>query len=186
MRFQRWMGTIAAGAALFLQLVLLQTGAGWAWTGKVVGVADGDEITVLRDGHDQVKIRLYGIDAPESGQPFGKASKQNLSSMVHGQSVQVEAIDADRFCRTVARIFVDGEDVNAAQLRSGHAWLYRQYCKGWVCGEWAGLETEARSTGAGLWADKDPTPPWQWRRDEKVASTSWVEKFLRKAVRLLF
>ncbi len=186
MKCQRWIGKIAAGAALFLQLVLLQAGAGWAWTGKVIGIADGDTITILRDGHGQVKIRLYGIDAPESGQSFGKASKQNLSSMVHGQSVQVEAMDTDRYGRTVARIFVDGEDVNAAQLRSGHAWLYRQYCKGWVCGEWAGLEAEARSTGAGLWADKDPTPPWQWRRYEKESSTSWAEKFLRKAVRLLF
>lgn len=186
MNCQRRVGSIAAGAALFLQLVLLQAGAGWAWTGQVVGIADGDTITVLRDGNEQVKIRLYGIDAPESGQPFGKASKRNLSAMVHGLSVQVEVMDTDRYGRTVARIFVDGEDVNAAQLRSGHAWLYRQYCKTWVCGEWAGLEAEARSSGAGLWADKDPTPPWQWRRDEKGSSTSWVEKFLRKAVRLLF
>ena len=86
MKCQRWIGKIAVGAALFLQLVLLQAGAGraWAWTGKVVSIADGDTITVLHDGHDQVKIRLYGIDAPESGQPFGKASRQNLSSMVHG------------------------------------------------------------------------------------------------------
>ena len=159
MRFQRWIGKIAVGAALFLQLVLLQPRAGWAWTGKVVVIADGDTITVLRDGHDQVKIRLYGIDAPESGQPFGKASKQNLSSMVYGQSVQIEAMDADRYDRTVARVFVGAEDVNAAQLQTGHAWLYRQYCKGWVCGEWAGLEAEAKSSGAGLWADRDPTPP---------------------------
>ena len=114
MKCQKWMGTIAVGTALFLQLVLLQAGAGWAWTGKVVGIADGDTITVLRDGHDQVKIRLYGIDASESGQPFGKASKQNLSSMVHGQSVQVKVMDTDRYGRTVTRIFVDGEDVNAA------------------------------------------------------------------------
>ena len=186
MRFQRWMGTIAAGAALFLQLVLLQTGAGWAWTGKVVGIADGDTITVMRDGREQVKIRLYGIDAPESGQAFGKVSKRNLSAMVHGRSVQVEVMDMDRYGRTVARIFVDGEDVNAAQLLSGHAWLFKQYCKDWVCGEWVGLEAEARSNDAGLWADKDPTPPWQWRRDEKGSSTSWVEKFLRKVVRVLF
>jgi endonuclease YncB( thermonuclease family) len=78
------MGTIAVGAALYLQLVQLQAGAGWAWTGKVVGIVDGDTITVLRDGHEQVKIRLYGIDAPESGWAFGKAPKQDLSSMVHG------------------------------------------------------------------------------------------------------
>ena len=186
MNCQRWMGTIAVGVALFLQLAMLQAGAAWAWTGKVVRVADGDTITVLRDGHDQVKIRLYGIDAPESGQPYGKASKRSLSSMVHGQSVQVEVMDTDRYGRTVARIFVDGEDVNAALLRSGQAWLYRQYCKGWVCDEWARLETEARSSGVGLWADKEPTPPWQWRRNANGASRSWFEKFLRKVIRLLF
>ena len=183
---QRRISKIAVWAALALQLALLQAGAGWAWTGKVVGIADGDTITVLRDGHDQVKIRLYGIDAPESGQPFGRASKQKLSSMVYGKSVRIEVMDTDRYGRTVARVFVNGEDVNAAQLRSGHAWLYRQYCKGWVCDEWGGLEAEARSSGAGLWADRDPTPPWQWRREEKGSSSSWVEKFLRKAVRLLF
>lgn len=186
MNYKRWICKIAVWAALMLLLVILQAEAGWAWTGKVVGIADGDTITVLRDGHDQVKIRLYGIDAPESGQPFGKASTQNLSFMVHGQSVQVEVMDTDRYGRTVARIFVDGDDVNAAQLRSGYAWLHRQYCKDWVCGEWVRLEAEARSSGAGLWVEKDPTPPWQWRRDEKGSSTSLVEKFLRKVVRLLF
>ena len=90
--------------------------------------------------------------------PFNKASNQNLS-MMYGKSVQVEAMDTDRYGRTMARIFVDGEDANAAHLRSGHVWLYRQYCKGRVCGEWAGLETEARSSEAGLRADRDPTPP---------------------------
>ena len=104
---------------------------------------------------DQVKIRLYGIDAPESGQPFGKAAKQNLSSMVHGQSVQVKVMDTGRYGRAVARIFVDGTDVNSAQLPSGYAWLYPQYCKDWICGEWGECECEAiaRSSGVGLWAD---------------------------------
>ena len=149
MNFRKWIGKIAVGVALFLQLGILQAGAGWAWTGKVVGVADGDTITVLRDGHDQVKIRLYGIDAPESGQPFGKASKQSLSSMVYGQSVEVEVMDTDRYGRTVARVFVDGDDVNAAQLRSGYAWLYAQYCKDWVCDDWTELEAKARSSRVG-------------------------------------
>lgn len=152
MRRRQWMGRIAV-CVLALQLALARTGAVWAWSGKVVGVADGDTITVLRDGRDQVKIRLYGIDAPESGQPFGKAAKQNLSAMVYGRSVQVGTMDMDRYGRTVARIFVDEEDVNAAQLRSGHAWLYKQYCKERVCGEWVGLEADARSGGIGLWAE---------------------------------
>lgn len=166
--------------------LLLLSCTSWAWQGKVIGVSDGDTITVLRDGHDQYKIRLYGIDAPEIGQPHGKESKKNLSKMVYGESVQVEVMDTDRYGRTVARIFVEGEDVNAAQLRAGYAWLYRQYCRNWVCGEWSGLETDARSSGVGLWADKDPVPPWQWRRDKKGASTSWFEKILQKAVRLMF
>ena len=182
----RWKCKIAVWAVLVLQLVILQAGTGRAWTGKVVGIADGDTISVLRDGHDQVKIRLYGIDAPESGQSFGKASKQNLSSMVYRKSVQVEVMDTDRYGRTVARIFMDREDVNAAQLRAGYAWLYRQYCKSWVCGEWSGLETDARSSGVGLWADEDPVPPWQWRRDKRGSTTSWFDKFLRKAVQLMF
>ena len=141
MNGKRWVGKIAVWVTILLQLAIFQAGTGWAWTGKVVGIADGDTITVLRDGRDQVKIRLYGIDAPESGHPFGKQSKQNLSSMVYGQSVQVDVMDTDRYGRTVARIFVDGEDVNAAQLRSGHAWLYRQYCKGWRMG-WARSRSE--------------------------------------------
>ena len=95
-------------------------------------------------------------------------------------------MDTDRYGRTVARIFVDEEDVNAAQLRSGHAWLYKQYCKERVCGEWAGLEADARSGGIGLWAEKNPPPPWQWRRNERGATTTWFERFLRKAVRMLF
>jgi len=95
MSCQRWLGKISVWASLVLQLAMLQAGAGWAWAGKVVGIADGDTITVLRDEHDQVKIRLYGVDAPEFGQPFGKASKQNLSSMVYRQSVQIEVMDTD-------------------------------------------------------------------------------------------
>ena len=95
-------------------------------------------------------------------------------------------MDTDRYVRTVARFFVDGEDVNAAQLRSGHAWLYKVYCKNWVCGEWLGFEADARLSGVGLWAERNPIPPWRWRRDQKASTSSWIEKFLRKAVRLLF
>ena len=186
MNFRKRIGKIAVWSAILFQLAVLQAGTGWAWTGKVVSVADGDTITILRHGRDQVKIRLYGIDAPESGQPFGKASKQNLSLLVHGRSIEVEVMDTDKYGRTVARIFVDGEDVNALQLRSGNAWLYTQYCKDWVCGEWMGLEAEAKSSGVGLWADKDPTPPWEWRRDMKQSSSSWPEKLLRKVIGLLF
>ena len=77
----------------------------WAWSGKVVGVADGDTITVLRD-KEQVRIRFYGIDCPEGGQAFGKKAKQFTSDMVFGKEVEVEPVDMDRYGRTVGLVTV--------------------------------------------------------------------------------
>ncbi len=73
----------------------------WAWSGKVVGVSDGDTITVLRDKKPQ-KIRLYGIDCPEKRQPFANKAKQFTSELVLGKSVEVEPVATDRYGRTVA------------------------------------------------------------------------------------
>ncbi len=166
-------------------------GSCWAWSGKVVGIADGDTITVLRASREQVKIRLYGIDAPESDQPFGQASRKNLSALVFGEKVDVLVMSVDRYGRTVARINVKGADVNAAQIRDGYAWLYRRYCKTSVCEEWAGLETMARSDRKGLWADEDPVPPWDWRKAGKKKSPSWIDdlitldKLVRRILRLI-
>jgi endonuclease YncB( thermonuclease family) len=95
--------------ALILLLVL-PCPAG-AWSGKVVGVADGDTITVLRDRQPQ-KIRLYGIDCPEKRQPFGKRAKQFTSDMVFGKTVEVNRIDTDRYGRTVAFVAVDERLLN--------------------------------------------------------------------------
>lgn len=174
-----------------LVAVALMPGPCWAWSAKVVGISDGDTITVLRTGRSQVKVRLYGIDAPESDQPFGTASKKNLSSLVFGKKVDVEVMDTDRYGRTVARVSVQGEDVNAAQLRDGYAWLYRKYCEGWICLEWAKLEAMARSGKKGLWAEDAPIPPWEWRQAKKGRSSSWIDDFialervLRRIQRLL-
>ena len=143
--------------------ILLMTVPSWAWQGKVIGVSDGDTITVLRNGHDQYKVRLYGIDAPESGQPHGKASKSNLSALVFGKTIDVDPTDTDKYGRTVARISIDGKSVNAAQLRSGYAWLYRKYCNALICTMWAGIESQARTEKIGLWSDASPTAPWEWR-----------------------
>lgn len=144
--------------------VLLMAATSWSWQGKVVGVSDGDTITVLRDAHDQVKVRLYGIDAPESGQPHGRASKANLSALVYGKIVEVEPVEKDRYGRLVARISESGKSVNAEQIRSGYAWLYREYCAGPMCQEWGQVEAQAQSMRTGLWSDATPVAPWEWRR----------------------
>ena len=150
---------------------LLMTATSWAWSGKVVGISDGDTITVLRDGHDQYKIRLYGIDAPESSQPFGKASKSNLSELVYGKTVEVDPTDIDKYGRTVARIFVDGVNANSEQISHGYAWLYRQYCDGPMCSEWARFEAQAKASKVGLWSDAAPIAPWEWRHGGQASST---------------
>lgn len=156
----------------FVLLIAVMAGTAWAWPGKVIGVSDGDTITVLRQGNKQVKIRLYGIDAPESSQPHGKASKANLSGMVFGKVVEIEPTDTDRYGRTVGRVIVGGVDANAKQIEAGYAWLYRQYCKGSRCSDWAALESRAKASRSGLWADKSPMPPWEWRRGRQSFGNS--------------
>lgn len=147
----------------------------WTWPGKVIKVADGDTLTVLRDGREQVRIRLYGIDAPESKQDFGTRSKQSLSDMAYGQTVEVTPVVQDHYGRTVAHIQVRGQDVSEAQVKDGMAWVYRQYCTEAACKDWLRLEQQARDRKAGLWAGPSPMPPWEWRHGG-AQSVSQVEK----------
>lgn len=174
----------------FAVMFVALSGSCWAWTAKVVGISDGDTLTVLRSGREQVKIRLYGIDAPESDQPHGQASRKHLSSLVFGKNVDVLVVSTDRYGRTVARIHVKGRDVNAAQIQDGYAWLYRAYCKTRICTAWAVLESRARADRKGLWADDEPVAPWKWRKAGKKAR-SWIddlielERLARRILRLI-
>lgn len=105
--------------------------ATWAWaetiSGRVVGVADGDTITVLDAGNQQYKIRLSGIDAPEKNQPFGQTSKQSLSDQVFGRQVAVETGKVDKYGRNVGKVLVDGKDANLEQIKRGLAWHYKRF-----------------------------------------------------------
>jgi endonuclease YncB( thermonuclease family) len=94
-------------------------------TGKVVGVSDGDTITVLQD-RTQYKIRLYGIDCPESGQDFGKRAKKFVSGMVYGNQVQMIQKDMDRYGRVVDMVYIGNTCVNEELVRAGLAWVYHQ------------------------------------------------------------
>jgi len=139
-------------------------------TGRVVGVADGDTITVLDAGEMQHKIRLMGIDAPEKAMPFGQRSKQNLSNLVFGKEVQLDIRSIDRYKREVAKVMVEGRDINLAQVEAGMAWVYRHYLKELTQEEasaYINAEDAAKAAGRGLWADPDPTPPWDWRKSKK-------------------
>jgi len=137
--------------------------------GKVVGVHDGDTLTLLDHSKRQIKIRLAEIDAPESRQPYGSRSKQELSGLAFGKSVAVQVQDIDRYGRTVGRITVDGVDVNAEMVRRGAAWVYRKYAKDQSLFT---IEKQARDAKAGLWAlpEADRMPPWEWRKMSKAST----------------
>jgi len=149
---------------LFLIFLLIFPCLSSAWSGKVVGIADGDTITVLQD-KKQVRIRLYGIDCPEGGQAFGKKAKQFTSEMVFGKIVEIDHIDTDRHGRIIALVRVDGVLVNSALVQEGLAWVYNYYCTLPFCEEWFVLQLKARDAKRGLWADPNHIPPWEFRRE---------------------
>jgi endonuclease YncB( thermonuclease family) len=141
-----------------------------ALVGRVVGLSDGDTITVLDARLSQHKIRLAGIDAPEKGQPFGNRSKASLSSLVMGRSVEVEWHKRDRYGRVVGVVRVGTQDVGLAQVRAGMAGHYKAYEREQGLVErraYVSAEEEARALSKGLWADRQPQAPWEYRASKR-------------------
>ncbi|MBL6077729.1 thermonuclease family protein [Belnapia sp. T18] len=136
------------------------------FAGRVVGITDGDTLTVLTAEREEVRVRLAEIDAPESSQPFGTRAKQALSSLAFGRQARVIVVDTDRYGRTVARVYVGGIDVNAEIVRQGTAWVYGRYSRDPVL---LGLESGARRTRQGLWIlpESERVPPWEWRQQHR-------------------
>ena len=138
--------------------------------GKVVGVSDGDTVTVLDAHQSKWKIRLLGIDAPEKKMPFGQKSKQQLSDLIYNKQVTVEYSKQDRYGRTLGKILVGGIDANLEQVRAGMAWHYKQYRRDQALEDrqiYSDAENSARASRIGLWVDANPTPPWTWRKQRR-------------------
>jgi endonuclease YncB( thermonuclease family) len=150
----------------FLAFIIALPCLSWAWSGKVIGVADGDTITVLRD-KEQVSIRLYGIDCPERGQAFSRKAKQFTSKVVYGKVVEVKVMATDRYGRTVAMIYDDKTLLNEELVKAGLAWVYYQYCHEIICHAWADYQFAAKMDKRGLWSDPDRIPPWEFRRKKR-------------------
>ena len=160
-------GVVCAGA-LFAEPII----------GRVVGVADGDTITVLDALKHQHKIRLSGIDAPEGGQAFGQNSKRALSDCAFGKNATVEGDKTDRYGRTVGRVVVAGVDCNLRQVELGMAWHYVKYASERPAAEsklYAAAEAAARAAKRGLWADPHPMPPSDWRAGGQQARAAAKE-----------
>ena len=149
----------------FLLLVaLLVPTIVWAadYTGRVVGIINGDTLEVLHNQHPE-RIRLSSIDCPEKGQAYGTRAKQAASELVLGGEVRLQTHVKDKYGRTLADVLLlDGTNVNQTLVEDGWCWWYRKYAPDDTVLE--GLEKEAREAQKGLWADPQPMPPWQWRK----------------------
>ena len=155
--------------AVFLLAILAFPFSARAWPATVLDVHDGDTVTVapMGDARTPMKVRLYGIDAPELEQRGGPQSRDHLLSLVQpGQGVEVMPMGIDQYSRTVALVATD-RVLNADMLEAGQAWAYPQYCKAAFCKGWQKLEREAKAARLGLWRQKKPTPPWKWRQKRK-------------------
>ncbi|RVU84311.1 nuclease [Leucothrix sargassi] len=138
--------------------------------GRVVKLADGDSITVLDEDEVQHKIRLSGIDTPERGQAFGKAAKAFLSEKMANKTVCVGWSKKDRYQRLVGVVKLGDEDINLSIVKAGLAWHYKAYQDEQTSTDqraYAKAEIQARKKRLGLWKDKDPVAPWDWRRNQR-------------------
>ncbi|TWO69131.1 thermonuclease family protein [Caenimonas sedimenti] len=139
-------------------------------SGLVVGVSDGDTLTVLEADHSQRRIRLAGIDAPEKSQAFGDRSKRALSDCAFGRQAVLVGSKVDRYGRLVAKVVVGGVDCNLRQVALGLAWHYKDYEREQLAEDraaYATAESEARDRRSGLWRDDEPLAPWAYRRDRR-------------------
>ncbi len=138
-----------------------------AWHGYVVKVLDGDSLRVKR-GTKIYEVRLYGVDTPEYKQPYGGRAKRFTKSRTWKKTVTIEPMDVDRYGRIVALVKSRGRLVNRELVRDGLAWVYPKYCKSQpLCKDMQKDEERARKHRRGLWKEKKPIAPWEWKRFEK-------------------
>lgn len=138
--------------------------------GRVVGVSDGDTLTVLATNKRSYKIRLQGIDAPEKTQPYGQKCKEDLMTRAINLTAEVEAYKLDKYGRIVGKVTVEGKDVALEQIKAGCGWHYTAYAR--EQGEsdqqaYAAAEKAARKAKRGLWKEKKPLAPWEFRKQQK-------------------
>jgi micrococcal nuclease len=160
---------------LFISLVSLHITNNFvnaeAITGTIDSVIEGDSITIISKGKE-VEIRLFGIDTPEKTQAFGQSAKNFVGAMASKGDIRVEPINKDQQGKIVALVFVNGINLNEQIVSQGFGWVYRQYCKESYCADWLKLESNAKTSQKGLWADTHPTPPWEYRKNQRSGGAS--------------
>lgn len=154
---------------LMLPFLLLVPEAN-AWEGVLLRVQDGDTVLVAPEGasHGDMLVRLYGIDAPELDQPGGKASRNALQQLVQpGDSVKIIPRSDDRYGRGIGLLIRNEQILNFEMVRTGQAWVYEKYCKDHFCRDWKRAQKQAQQAEIGLWHEKSPVQPWEWRKKSR-------------------
>jgi endonuclease YncB( thermonuclease family) len=133
--------------------------------GKVTSVLDGNTIEVVTDESESYKILLYGIDSPELDQEYGDKAKKFLQKMILDKMVNVKIQGKDRWGNRLGIILIEGKiDPRIELLQAGLAWTAEKN----PIGELETIKEKAREKGKGLWKEKDPTPPWTYRREQTM------------------
>lgn len=143
----------------------------WAYEAKVVGVSDGDTITVLDSSNTQHKIRVAGIDAPEKSQDFGIRAKEHLSDLVFGKNVNLPEAKIDKYGRTVSRVLVGNKDSGLEQIKAGLAWHYKKYeieQNPTDRASYSAAENQAKNAKLGLWSQANAVRPEDFRYASKA------------------
>ena len=154
---------------LIISLLPLPALAAETVRGMVRHVTDGDTVTIVSRSAGKLTVRLYGIDAPETGrrgqpgQPYGAVAKRVLMYKLLGKTVTVESKERDQYGRMVGIVTLHGKEVNAEMIAEGMAWAYRQYLQGPYASKYSALEEQARRHRRGLWRRPNPQPPWEFR-----------------------
>ena len=164
----------------YLLIILLSFNVGFLradFTAKVQRVVDGDTVYVEDEAGKRFKVRLTGIDAPEQNQPYGLASTYHLRELLLNKIVLLESkpkngkpYSVDRYKRVLAKIILDGRDINLAQVLNGYAWHFKRYQKQQSPKDrelYSQAELHAEKNKLGLWDEKNPIAPWKWRKIKK-------------------
>jgi micrococcal nuclease len=149
----------------FNSLLPISSSAAETFSGRVVGVIDGDTIRVTHD-LKSVKVRLYGVDCPEIKQTGGKAARALVRRLALGRVLLIESKGEDRYKRVIGRVYMlSGETLSQELVKAGRCWWYRKYAPDdQYLKE---LEAEARAEKRGLWKKPNPIPPWEWRKQRR-------------------
>ena len=141
---------------------------------QVVRIVDGDTIQVIDSNGIKFKIRLLGIDTPETKQRFGYESSLSLKKIIDGKSVIIiskpeknKPYTLGRYKRIIGKIILNGKDINLEMVQKGMAWHYKKYIKSQNVEDrqsYNNAEQDARLNKIGLWSDVNPVAPWEWRK----------------------